>query len=86
MIERRTGRVRRPWNKPKRQMRKNILKKERNMYDLEVERRMKAKSVEIPPFMTAGPILVIVAIILSFLNNTRLYLITSWVELKYLSP
>ena len=86
MIERRTGRVRRPWNKPKRQIRKNILKKERKTYDLEVERRMKARSVESPPFMTAGPIRVIVAIILSFLNNRRHYSITFKVELKYLSP
>ena len=62
------------------------MKNERKTYDLEVESRLKARSVESPPFMTAGPIRVIVAIILSFLNITRQYLITSMVELKYLSP
>lgn len=43
-------------------MRKKILKKDWKMYDWEVERRMKARRVETPPFRTAGPILVIVLI------------------------
>ena len=54
-----TGRTTRLWNKPKVTTRKNILKKDVNTWDLESARRMNANVVVIPPFKTAGPILVL---------------------------
>ena len=54
-----TGRTTRPWNKPKVTTRKKILKKDVNTWDLESARRMNANVVVIPPFKTAGPILVL---------------------------
>ena len=67
MIARKTGSATRPWNNPNIQMRKNILKKDMNTYDLDVAKSINASSVERPPLNTAGPISVMVLITLSSL-------------------
>ena len=67
MIARKTGSATRPWNNPNIQMRKNILKKDMNTYDLDVAKSINARSVERPPLNTAGPISVMVLITLSSL-------------------
>ena len=59
-----TGRKSRPWNSPKTTTRKKTLKNVRKMMDLDVERRTKARKVEIPPLRTAGPMFVKVCFIL----------------------
>ena len=63
----------RPWKRPNKQMRKNILKKERKTYVEEVARRRKASKVEMPPLRTAGPIFRSVfntlASLIFFINN-----------------
>ena len=53
------------------QMRRKILKNDMKTYDFDVERSMKASSVESPPLMTAGPISVTVDWILSSLEPLR---------------
>ena len=63
-----TGRKISPWNKPKTTTRKKTLKKVRKMTELDVERRTKARKVEMPPLRTAGPIPVSVCLILSSLD------------------
>ena len=63
-----TGRNNKPWKSPKTTTRKKILKKVRKMIDLDMERRTNARKVEMPPFRTAGPMLVRVCFILSSLE------------------
>ena len=45
----------RPWKRPKTTTRKNTLKKLLKRYELEKQRRAKARYVEKPPLNTAGP-------------------------------
>ena len=63
----RVGRVTSPWKRPNDTTRKNILKKLLKTCDCEPANRIKAKVVVIPPLSTAGPMSLMVLIILEFL-------------------
>ena len=63
-----TGRNSNPWNSPKTTTRKKTLKNVRKTIDFDMDRRTNAKKVEIPPFRTAGAVLIIVCFNLSFLE------------------
>ena len=52
-----TGKKTRAWNIPNRTVKKNTLKKVISPCEVESQRRMTARNVVVPPFMTAGPII-----------------------------